>query len=216
MGMRPLVLALLLRHVAAFVAVYASATRPSAPAAGLLATASNASAVGCTPRVRGEPWPPVLRRPYALHRRPARSDTPGSSPARGRKVFPLQRTDTFAHLSTSGIMRLRTPGARMSQFARADAAAFQGLVNTTTLVHSEISELRARMADYEALLEDLLFALTDSDDLALLERDAARTYIVSETLTKDRPARLLRTTLLALMRQHAIPLPKSAPLDPNA
>jgi hypothetical protein len=113
-------------------------------------------------------------------------------------------------------MRLRTPGARMAQFARADAAAFEELVNTTTLVRSEVAELRARMAGYEALLEDLLFALTDSDDLALLERDAARSYIVSETLAKDRPARLLRTTLLALMRQHAIPLPKSAPLDPNA
>ena len=37
-----------------------------------------------------------------------------------------------------------------------------------------------------------------------------------ETLAKDRPARLLRTTLLALMRQHAIPLPKSAPLGPDA
>jgi hypothetical protein len=39
---------------------------------------------------------------------------------------------------------------------------------------------------------------------------------VRETPAKKRPARLLRTTLLALMRQHAIPLPTSAPLDPNA
>ena len=214
--MRPLVLALLLRHVAAFVAVYASATQPAAPAGALSATAGNWSAIGYTPRVRGEPWPPVLRRPYALHRRPVRSDTPVSSPARGRKVFPLQRTDTLARQSTSVIMRLRTPGARVGQLARADAMSYEELVNTTTLVRSEIAELRARMVDYEALLEDLLFALTDSDDLALLERDAARSYIVSDTLTKDRPARLLRTTLLALMRQHAIPLPKSAPLDPNA
>lgn len=73
--------------------------------------------------------------------------------------------------------------------------------------------MRVRMRQYELLLEDLLFALTDSDDLALLERDAARAYIVADTLTKDRPARLLRTTLLALMRRHAIPLPKSAPLS---
>lgn len=214
--MRPLVLALLLQQVAAFVAVYASAPRPVAAGTALHSAVSNSSAIGYTPRVRGEPWPPVLRRPYALHRRPVRPDTPVSSPARGRKLFPLQRTDTLARQSKSVMMRLRTPAARMGQLARADAMSYEELVNTTTLVRCEIAELRARMADYEALLEDLLFALTDSDDLALLERDAARSYIVSETLTKDRPARLLRTTLLALMRQHAIPLPKSAPLDPNA
>ena len=201
--MRPLVLALLLRHVASFVAVYASPAVPAQPATALHSSSSNSSAVWCTPRVRGEPWPPVLRR------RPERAGTPGTSPARGRKVFPLHRTDTYMRESTSSIMRLCTLGAS------AEAALLEELVNTTTLVRSEVAELRARMANYEALLEDVLFALTDSDDLALLERDAARSYIVSETLTKDRPARLLRTTLLALMRQHAIPLPKSAPLDKN-
>ena len=166
--MRPLVLALLLRHVAAFVAVYASATQRGAPAAALSAMAANSSAVGYTPRVRGEPWPPVLRRPYALPRRPVRLGTPESSPASGRKVFQLERTDTFARQSTSVIMRLRTSGARMGQLASADAMSYEELVNTTTLVRSELAELRARMADHQALLEDLLFALTDSDDLALL------------------------------------------------
>ena len=208
--MRPLVLALLLQNVAAFAAMYANAARAARSASLLYATTSNSSAVGYTPRVRGEPWPPVLRRPYFARRTLEHSSTPGSSPARGRKVFPLQRTEGFVQQHTSSIMRMSAPGARM------DAEAFEELVNTTTLVRSEVAELRARMADYEVLLEDLLFALTDSDDLALLERDAARAYIASDTLTKDRPVRLLRTTLLALMRQHAIPLPKSAPLDPFA
>lgn len=208
--MRPLLLVLLLQHVASFVAVYATATQAARSASLLYATASNGSAVGYPARVRGEPWPPVLRRPYFARRSIEHSITPASSPARGRKVFPLQRTEAFVQQRASSIMRMRTPGGH------SDAEAFEELVNTTTLVLSEVAELRSRMADYEVLLEDLLFALTDSDDLALLERDAARAYIASDTLTKNRPARLLRTTLLTLMRQHAIPLPKSAPLDPNA
>ena len=203
--MRLLLLANVMRFAACFTCATASwrASGTGSPVV-LCALATNASAVQCAPAVRGEPWPPVLRpRPVRVngvfvYRETSKSATPQPSPARGRHVFPLRRTEEA------------TPCRNLSVPPR--TSSYAALANATSIVAVEVQEMRVRMRQYESLLEDLLFAFTDSDDLALLERDAARAYIVADTLTKDRPARLLRTTLLALMRRYAIPLPTSAPL----
>ena len=75
---------------------------------------------------------------------------------------------------------------------------------------TELAELRTRVQRLEDLLERAMFALTNSDDLALVERQATSTYIFDEGLTKRRPARLMRTSLLAIMRSECMPLPPSA------
>tara|TARA_Y100000389_G_C17280493_1_gene422696 strand:+ start:33 stop:575 length:543 start_codon:yes stop_codon:yes gene_type:complete len=82
--------------------------------------------------------------------------------------------------------------------------------NDTMLLAKELEVVRDRTLRLEAILEEVLFAITNSDDLALLERDAARSLILDYDMQYERPARLLRSTLLAIMRRRYIPLPPSA------
>tara|TARA_X000000368_G_scaffold281105_1_gene223038 strand:+ start:415 stop:759 length:345 start_codon:yes stop_codon:yes gene_type:complete len=82
--------------------------------------------------------------------------------------------------------------------------------NDTYILGKEVDGLRERLLRMESLLEEVLFAITMSDDLALLERDAARVLIVGSVGGNERAPRLLRTTLLHIMRKHYIPLPTTA------
>ena len=84
--------------------------------------------------------------------------------------------------------------------------------NDTLVTGSDFRKLSKRMDKLESLLEQVLYAFTNSDDLALLERDAVQTLIVDEGMGKERNARLLRTSLLTIMRANYIPLPPSAEL----
>jgi len=84
--------------------------------------------------------------------------------------------------------------------------------NDTLVTGSDLRKMSKRMDKLESLLEQVLYAFTNSDDLALLERDALRTLIVDEGMGKERSARLLRTSLLTIMRANYIPLPPSAKL----
>ena len=77
--------------------------------------------------------------------------------------------------------------------------------------------MRNRMARLEALVEKVLYCVTHSDDVALLERDTTRTLIVDSGLVQKRPVRLLRASLLAIMRQECMRLPPGASAqDPGA
>lgn len=89
--------------------------------------------------------------------------------------------------------------------------------NATLALEGNVKRLSKRVERLENLLEKVLYAFTNSDDMALLEREAVRTLIVDEGMGKERTARLVRTSLLAIMRAHYIPLPPSAPLrDPKS
>ena len=84
--------------------------------------------------------------------------------------------------------------------------------NDTLVTGSDLRKMSKRIDKLESLLEQVLYAFTNSDDLALLERDAVQTLIVDEGMGKERTARLLRTSLLTIMRANYIPLPPSAEL----
>ena len=90
------------------------------------------------------------------------------------------------------------------------AGTMLSVSNDTYILGKAVDGLRERLLRMESLLEEVLFAITTSDDLALLERDAARVLIVGSVGGNERAPRLLRTTLLHIMRKHYIPLPISA------
>lgn len=90
------------------------------------------------------------------------------------------------------------------------AGSMLAVSNDTYILGKEVDGLRERLLRMESLLEEVLFAITMSDDLALLERDAARVLIVGSVVGNERAPRLLRTTLLHIMRKHYIPLPTTA------
>ena len=127
-----------------------------------------------------------------------------SRPARVLLVFAAAGVCTAAFLQPLHV----APRAKAAKVCR--APHMRNLQDRDASNVTELAELRTRVQRLEDLLERAMFALTNSDDLALVERQATSTYIVDEGLTKRRPARLMRTSLLAIMRSECMPLPPSA------
>lgn len=65
---------------------------------------------------------------------------------------------------------------------------------------ADVWALEKRVDRLESLVEQMMTALTSSDDMLLLEREGSKCFIANEGLTSNRPAKLLRTQLLQIMK----------------
>ena len=146
----------------------------------------------CTNRsaVRGEPW---------------------TAPGSGVPMLDPRPRSPYCFVRAPRAVRPALTPQNSRNLLRSSSVALMN-ANDTLVTGSDFRKLSKRMDKLESLLEQVLYAFTNSDDLALLERDAVQTLIVDEGMGKERNARLLRTSLLTIMRANYIPLPPSAEL----